>query len=305
MATTSQKIKVGVFLAVCGGILAVGVVAATTGFRSSVTKAYYVEFDESVAGLTTGSVVQYLGVEVGKVEDMHVTKEGLVRVKINVRPDKVVVKEGVKARLAPQGISGIVFVQLSEGAGRELAEGTTIVAERSLFGTVPDLMEKINATFVTLNSVLADIKSGNLQGELGQTVAGLNALIKQINDELVPDMRKTLAAVTGQVEEIGPSVRSTLDSANEKIAGIDVEQINKNLQEALTGIRDLAAKANETLDALNRAGPKMQRELTLVQHELDLTLSEMRSMLENMKRLAKSLEEDPSALFHGKSPRQN
>ncbi len=285
MATASQKVKVGVFLIV-GVVLLAAAVVLTMGIGGEDTKTYYIVFDEPVGGLTAGSVVQYLGVNVGSVEDMLVTEEGFVRVEIKVRPDKVHLKQGVKATLAPQGISGIVYIQLSGGSGRELDEGDTIGTQPSLFGTVDQLMVKIKSTFEELNKTLTSINEKDIAGDIDNT-------IREISNLLI-ETRK-------QISEIGPTIKATLKNADEKIAALDMKQINEDLHAAMTSIEQFADEAGKTLEELRRQVPHARREVLITQQELGLTLRKMRDALANVERLAKGLEEDPSSIIRGKS----
>ena len=285
MATASQKVKVGVFLIV-GVVLLAAAVVLTMGIGGEDTKTYYIVFDEPVGGLTAGSVVQYLGVKVGSVEDMLVTEEGLVRVTINVRPDKVRLKRGVKATLAPQGISGIVFIQLSGGSGRELDEGDTIGTQPSLFGTVDQLMVKIKSTFEELNKTLTRINEKDIAGDIDKTIQEIS--------NLLTETRK-------QISDIGPTIKATLENADEKIAALDMKQINEDLHAAMTSIEQVADEASKTLEELRRQVPHARREVLIAQQELGLTLRKMRDALANVERLAKGLEEDPASIIRGKS----
>ena len=56
MATRKQKVKVGLFLVICSLLIAGGVLLIS-GFKHEVRIPYWVEFDESVLGLSAGSLV--------------------------------------------------------------------------------------------------------------------------------------------------------------------------------------------------------------------------------------------------------
>jgi len=297
MATVGQKVKVGAFLVVCGVILAVGLFAIA-GWHRAATKTYYVEFKESVSGLNAGSAVQYLGVEVGKVDDVVVAEDN-IRVKISIRQDKGVrLLKGSKATLAMQGISGIVFVQLSPGGDKhapELPEGATILADPSLFEdigqSVTMILKDFKETLPKLNGVLTDLESGNLKGEMGQTVTAMKTLLVTANARM-DDLKTTLEAIT-----------SVANNASRKVEAIDTAKINTDIHDALVSIKDLSEQLSKTAEALNKAVPSASRDFALTQQELQETMQDMRRTLDALESLAKSLEEDPSSLLHGKSPR--
>jgi phospholipid/cholesterol/gamma-HCH transport system substrate-binding protein len=297
MATVAQKVKVGVFLVVGGVILAVGLFVIA-GVHGAATKTYYVEFRESVSGLNSGSAVQYLGVEVGKVEDV-VVAEDKVRVKISVRQDKGVrLLKGSRATLAMQGISGIVFVQLTPGPDKhalELPEGATIIADPSLLEdigqSVTQILKDFRATLPQLNAVLADLQNGNPDTELGKTVISMRTMLEKANKRM-DELGATLE-----------SISAVANSANAKVQEFDTKKIAADIHDALASIKDLSDQLSKTADALNKAVPATQRDFAFTHQQLQATMEEMRRTLEALEQLAKSLEEDPSSLLHGKSRR--
>jgi phospholipid/cholesterol/gamma-HCH transport system substrate-binding protein len=312
MATAAQKTKVGVFLAACGVILAVGLLVVT-GFHRAETKTYYVEFKGSVSGLNSGSSVQYLGVDVGKVEDVTVAEDN-VRVKVAIRQDKGVrLREGTTAKLDMQGISGIVFVQLAPSVNEqasEMPEGSTIksketgIVERinGILDTFATSLPNLNSVLLNLNMVLTNLEQGNLKGELGATVSASKEMLITANKQ-ISDLG---AAVNKRIEDLGvtlKSIQATADSATEKVGQVNTAQISADIHEALTGMKELAAQLNKTAETLNKAVPAAQREMSLTQQELEITLADMRKTLQALEQLARTLEEDPSALVHGKSKR--
>jgi phospholipid/cholesterol/gamma-HCH transport system substrate-binding protein len=288
MATAAQKVKVGVFLVACGIILAIGLVAIT-GFHRAPTKTYYIEFEGSVSGLNAGSVVQYMGVEVGKVEDVVVSQDK-VRVKISIRQDKGVrLTEGVTAKLDMLGISGLVFIQLLPGGIKntaELDEGATIPALSS------SIVERATDIMVKLSDVLTNLEKGELKGEMGETV-------RATRDFLIA-AKTSMDNLTATLN----SVQATVENANKKVEAVDVARINADIHDALVSIKDLSAQLNKTAETLNKAVPAAQREMAITQQELEMTLQQMREAMSALEQLAKALEEDPSALFHGKSKRE-
>jgi len=229
MATKAQKTKVGLFLLVCGLILAAGILA-TTGFTTEKTKTYFMEFDGSVSGLRNGSDVEFQGVKVGSVEGVRVTDEGRVRVKIEVGTDIATIREGVKAQLASRGISGIVFIQLSGGrkGAPEKHEGSEIEAEG---GLLEDLVARVKDVVENLNETLEAIKTGDERFEIGRTIRELRVLLDRAGEMIprakigalhtkqeimlaVKELRVTLASIRRLVEMLEKDPSSLLHGKN-------------------------------------------------------------------------------------------
>ncbi len=75
---------------------------------------YTIYFNQAVNGLSRGSSVRYLGVDVGQVQDISLdTGSGIPQVKIIVGIDKLVSPTtGDVASIKPSGITGVSFIDL-------------------------------------------------------------------------------------------------------------------------------------------------------------------------------------------------
>ena len=127
MATRRQKTQVGIFLSVCV-VLLVGVLVVLSGVRREKTIPYFIEFDETVSGLFPGADVRYRGVPAGRVTNITVTPTNRVRVRIEIRPRIVRLRQGTVAQLNPVGITWQLCVNLAGGspAGKPLAANATL-----------------------------------------------------------------------------------------------------------------------------------------------------------------------------------
>ncbi len=69
---------------------------------------------DNISGLKTGAAVEVAGVEVGRVEAIHVTPDNRATLILNIKPG-VVLKEDAIASIRTKGIIGDKFVKLSPG----------------------------------------------------------------------------------------------------------------------------------------------------------------------------------------------
>ena len=79
-------------------------------------KSYYVVFDSTVAGLTTGSSVGFKGIKVGEVESFSLDPEDArkVQVIINVRDDTPI-RGNSRASFQSMGLTGGSGIQITPG----------------------------------------------------------------------------------------------------------------------------------------------------------------------------------------------
>ena len=84
MATRAQKVRLAIFLvfatSVLGGFLLI--VAGAQLLRQRIT--YYIQFEESVGGLTAGDPVKYQGITVGRVEDTRVSENEIGNIIVEI-----------------------------------------------------------------------------------------------------------------------------------------------------------------------------------------------------------------------------
>ncbi|HEY7928825.1 MAG TPA: MlaD family protein, partial [Steroidobacteraceae bacterium] len=83
---------------------------------------YEIYFDGSVSGLSVGSPVRYLGVDVGRVESIGIDRRASDRVQVIAQIDPTTpINAQTVAQLSLQGVTGVMFIdlrRLTPGSGR-------------------------------------------------------------------------------------------------------------------------------------------------------------------------------------------
>lgn len=159
---------VGLF--VLGGVLAIFAFTIwLTARDDSQYQQYRIHFAESVSGLSNGSDVKFRGVKVGNVKSIIIDPLDSRLIEVDILLLKSTpVKTDTKANLKLQGITGVVFIELSGGDPKEqnIVNKDTkdtipeIPAEQSslnaLIDRVPILLDKISASVDRFNKLLSD-----------------------------------------------------------------------------------------------------------------------------------------------------
>ena len=79
---------------------------------------YLVFFERDVSGLTPGSPVRYLGVDVGQVTSISLVPGNARRVQVDIDIDREApVDAGTYAGLTYQGVTGVAFISLAADPG--------------------------------------------------------------------------------------------------------------------------------------------------------------------------------------------
>ena len=117
MNRANLELTVGVF--VLAGLACLTYMAVHLGKMEMFGHGYRVFATfENISGLKTGAAVEVAGVEVGKVEAIHVTPDDRARLILRLQPG-VVLKEDAIASIRTKGIIGDKYVKLSPGSAEQ------------------------------------------------------------------------------------------------------------------------------------------------------------------------------------------
>ena len=237
--TKSQKIRIGMFVAVSVGLLAM-VVIVFGGMQFWKGKhRYHIEFDGSVMGLEQGAPVHFNGIRVGTVQEIAVSATDLAKVAVWIEVDEdTPVKTDTKAVLQLAGITGLKVIDLRAGtlAAPRLAENSTIQqGETSL-----DKLERQAKD-------IAD-KSGELMAKAQQLVDNLVAVtnpdhFKKTTENLAATSNELRAMVSENRAAIRQSVvaiRETAQSATQVLDG-EVVQLVVNASDFVSQLKRMVA----------------------------------------------------------------
>ena len=268
MATKRQKIEVGVFLSSAVTLL-VAALLVLAGWPRRHQDYYYLEFNESTAGLSEGSKVTYNGVPVGKITDLVVTRDNRVGITIGVDPSKVTLHEGVKAKQVMETLFGPTVIDLFGGDDSTkpfLEPGCRIPVRGSLMAgieqDVPGALGDVRVLINSLSNVFSKVKSDDVPNLLhdADTLAkrtdrllskvqpeDLQQVVRRL-DHLLLTANTTLLEVRGQTRKLGSSLDGTLQSAR-----TEIQATSQQAKETLKKVQDAAAKAETFLGTAQAA----------------------------------------------------
>ncbi|MFW5835289.1 MAG: MlaD family protein, partial [Pseudomonadota bacterium] len=312
METRASHILVGLFVVV--------LTLATAGFglwlgRVALDRAvdvYDVVFRSAVTGLPNGAQVTYQGVPVGRVTDIRFGGDGLeqVIVRIEVDPETPVTTD-TGAQLAPQGITGVFFVQLipgSEGSEPLRTSGgdpARIVATPSalerLFADFPEILAQ---GVILLERAVELLDDDNVQSISG-TLANLNELSGTLADrredvdrlivettDLVADLRVAAAGL----ERVMATVETTVDEAGAALPDLLVQGAT-TLEEVDRVARRMGAVADQ-LDGLLREVRQPMRDFAQGGlYEFNALIGETRLLVAAATRISREFERDPAGFL--------
>ena len=167
-------------------------------------KKYFIYFNESVSGLNINSPVKYRGVNVGKVEDIRISTKNTQEIEVLVSiVSTTPIKESTLATLNAQGITGLVFIDLSLGDANspnlEKKDGETyavIHSRPSLFqrfeNSVGSVTEKLSGTLEGTNTLLNAQNQENISMTLAESREFMSRMNKLLDDQSIEHLHSTI-----------------------------------------------------------------------------------------------------------------
>lgn len=269
-----------------------------------VFRRYEIYFDGSVSGLERGAAVRYLGVGVGRVQQMHIDPRDPGRVQVIVDIDSSTpISDKTLAELQLQGVTGLLYIDLQQiGADVPVPPSVpgidypVIRSARSrldvFLARLPDVLASAGEVVDRASRALSDKNIAAITSALGnidKASSGLPQTLRDINT-LVSELRGATVDLAGSAK----GARQVLDQAGPEVIGAlqRVRMVADNLANATDQIEKLVGDNRQDLRSFTRDGlPEVER-----------LLREGRAAAQELRELSSSLRENPSQLLY--QPRQ-
>lgn len=331
MKTRFSPALVGMF--VLGAALLLLLAFISFGGSNFFTKPtrFVVYFDESISGLDPGSAVKVSGVRIGRVAAVNVRYDSATRlaqaqticeIDRNVLIDREgntieltnpvelqnLIDKGLRAKLQLQGITGLLFIDLSFEDPREYP-GVTKAAGTEIYPVMPAIRSPISEVQNSIVEIVADLKKANISGlakDLRTLVGTTNEKLGQLDTKA---MSVRIAAAAAAVEKFASSpdaqaalanLNATVGDLRGLIAKLDgqvgpvSEEFKRTLADAQTALKSIdatAASARRFVQSQGYLGEDVAR-----------TLQQVTEAAGAIQRLAEVLERNPNALLVGRKP---
>jgi len=188
-------------------------------------QSYHVSFvTDDVKNLRSTGEVRIAGVKIGRVE--HTTIDGdSVRVELSLDGDAAPLHQGVQVRVGVKSLLGSSFVDVADGDGPALADGSTLDAK----SVIPAV--DVDEVFATLDKPT--------RTALQSAAKSLDVLTRNRGDDLDAILRGA-----GVIGDQGASAASALAAQSQDLAALTVE--TKHLLDALdTGRGEIASLVSD------------------------------------------------------------
>ena len=266
---------------------------------------YEVYFEGSVSGLTVGSTVRYLGVDIGRVVSMRIDPRNAARVQVLVDIDQEApISDKTVAELSLLGVTGLLYIDLLGDAGTKRLSAVVpgdrypvIRSVRSGFDVilsgVPEVMGRASEVAQRASRLLSDDNIEALSG----VIANLDLASRTLPDTMqeVDALAKDLRLIAGDLRQVAASLRVTTQESAPLIREVvqRVDEVASNMASATARLDTLVAENAAGLTEFTRHGLPEIEQLT----------RESRAAATEIEALARSLRENPSQLLFQPEPK--
>lgn len=299
METKANYVLIGAFTLLTGiGMLLFGLWAAK--YSSDRTwQDYHVVFREAVTGLTVGSPVQYNGIAVGSITKLSLSPNDPGQVIARLRLDAdTPIKTDTRAKLAITSLTGPTIIQLTGGTPQSPALTAVDRSEAPLIQTTPSALQNISDTANRIVERLDTVFSDKNVASIGNTLQNLD----EVSSSLAAQ-KEDLSALIVNAREAAAKLDTTLTTTNGTM-----ERLDRNLVQQLP---QLVSKLDGTLakldSAANNADAILGENRTAINSfandglgQLGPTLTELRSLVRDLRRISDRLEGNPARYLLGR-----
>jgi phospholipid/cholesterol/gamma-HCH transport system substrate-binding protein len=300
---------VGLFVVVLGGaFLALSLWLISVG-PGGQFRTYVVYMHESVAGLTTQSLVKYEGVDVGQVTSIRLDEKdpSRVRLLLRVRVDAPVNRDTV-ATIAAQGLTGLIyFVELHGGGPESPPLKVKPGAEYPEIAWEPSFMSRLRADGTAL---LSQLRSTSV--DVRSTLALVRQALGPSNQQAIASaldnakaLTARLATTAGTLEQQMGRLGPLLDGAmrfEKRLPGL-ADRADQALQSTKAGATAIRGAADALAKVVKASGPGLIQLAREGLPQISPLLNELRGLVERLRHLAGELENQPGVLLYGRPRR--
>jgi phospholipid/cholesterol/gamma-HCH transport system substrate-binding protein len=290
---------VGLFVLLFGTML-IGITLwlSAGNFKSVIYDTYVAYMRESVSGLNLNAPVKLRGVEVGKVREIMLDPDNpeLVRIKLAIERGTPIKSDSV-AVLTVQGLTGIAFFDLTGGSRTSPLLKAKPGKEYPEITTGPSLFARVD---MALNQALNNVN---------QLTEDVHALLEPKNRESVRNILAHIDALTAALASRDQALQVGIDHAGKTLentakASADLPQLVASIKGTAQALERMANQLTSAGSGLtqtvedNRHGVEAFAQQTLP--ETAQLVSNLRDLSNDLQRLTRELDRDPSAMLYGR-----
>jgi phospholipid/cholesterol/gamma-HCH transport system substrate-binding protein len=261
---------------------------------------YEIYFNGSVSGLTVGSTVRYLGVDIGRIAAIRIDPRSASRVQVIADIDsQAPVSQTTVAELSLQGVTGLLYIDLLGRPGlKKLSD--PVPSERY------PVIRSVRSSFDEFVSGLPEVVA-----RAGQVAERLTLVLSDENlatwSRVLANVEKASATLPGTMRDT-ERLAADLRLASQDIAAMAIgmrrltDDAAPDVRVALERLRTTADRLASTSERLDRVIADNDDDIRAFARdslpEIERLARDSREAAAEFQALSRSLREDPSQLIY-------
>jgi phospholipid/cholesterol/gamma-HCH transport system substrate-binding protein len=261
---------------------------------------YEIYFPGTVSGLTPGSPVRYLGVDVGKVARIMIDPQQRNRVLVIVDIEATAPIDGrTRASLSLQGVTGLLYIDLKQDGKSTVAAALVDGLHYPMIRSAPSDFDVLLSNLPALTTNLVELADRLNQVFSDENVRSFKATLDnaRLASERLPD---TVREIQGLVTDARGTAQE-IKAAAADLRGIEAH-VGPDIESAIGNVRHLSDNLAKTSDFLEHFVAENEPGLSRFTHqslpEFEQLLRESRQAARDFRDLSRSLKQNPSQLIY-------
>jgi len=261
---------------------------------------YEIYFDGSVSGLSAGSPVRYLGVDVGKVKRILLDPQQRKRVLVVVDIDSTApIDNRTLALLSLQGVTGLLFIDLEQDKQARVAGALPQGLNYPIIRSAPSELEMLLSSLPNLATHVIELVGHFDQVFSDENIRAFNATLENTRraSERLPETLRDAQQLVADMRAASHDVQIAADDIHELAANSE-----PSLKRALDNVVQVTEKLASTADRLDSFvaanEPGISHFTSQGLPELEQLLREGRDAARDFRDLSRSLKQNPSQLIY-------
>jgi phospholipid/cholesterol/gamma-HCH transport system substrate-binding protein len=261
---------------------------------------YEIYFQGTVSGLTPGSPVRYLGVDVGKVVRIMLDPEQRKRVQVLADIDSSAPIDGrTLASLSLQGVTGLLYIDLQQDPKSSDSKPPALGQHYPLIKSVPSDFDVLLSSLPALATHAIELVDHFNQVMSDQNVRDIHVTLEnaRLASERLPATVRGIADLSAEIRRASQEIEAAAAGFRTLTA-----EAAPQLNASLTNVRQLTASLAATADHLDRFvadnAPGLSRFTAQSLPEFERLLRDSRAAATEFRDLSRELKQDPSLLLY-------
>lgn len=330
----SRYFKIGLFVigAITLGVIGIIVLGVGKLYREKIMAETYI--NESVQGLSVGSVVKMRGVEIGTVEEISFVPRiydidpddptffqfsRYVYIRIGLYKDWVAgagggafedprialeqgVANGLTLKLTPLGLTGVAYLE-AEFLDPEAVEALRIAwVPKTVY--IPSRPGAIALLSQTLEKVAKEVQDLDIKGLEADVRGLLGAATKEVKDLHIASIRARANKLLDELVLTTARAHEMLESPEVNEIIVNLRDTTKNVNAILESdeVRHILANLEENTALLERTLRRVDNLVSSQQQDIEVIVQDIRLITDSLKELTGNAEKYPSQLIFGEPP---